>query len=45
MGAEVTDTLLGKDARLVDLDQEHFEKALHSIEETFNFHGLDGSAL
>lgn len=37
MGAEVTDTLLGKDATLIDLDREHFKKILEEKEENFNF--------
>ena len=37
MGAEVTDTPLGRDARIVDLDREHFEKVLRDVEERFNF--------
>ena len=37
MGAEVTDTLLGKDARLVDLDKETFKKKLQEIEENFDY--------
>lgn len=45
MGAEVTDTKIGKDARLVDLDPEHFSKLLDNILEDFNFHGIEASAL
>lgn len=32
MGREVTDTVLGKDAKLVNLDREQFEKELDAIE-------------
>ncbi len=41
MGAEVTTTKLGKDARLVDLDREHFLALLHEIEANYNFTGMD----
>jgi CYTH domain-containing protein len=41
MGAEVTSTKLGKDARLVDLDREHFKTVLHEIESNYNFKGID----
>ena len=43
MGAEVTDTKIGKDARLVDLDREHFIQELRRIED--NFKGVDGESL
>lgn len=36
MGIEVTDSPLGKDARLVNLDREAFEKVLEDIEERAN---------
>ena len=45
MGAEVTDTKLGKDAKLVDLDREAFQKLLETIEENYNFKGFDGNVL
>ena len=37
MGTEVTETALGKDARLVDLDEEHFKSLLHELEERSHF--------
>lgn len=36
MGAEVTNTPLGKDAKLIDLDREKFKKILTEIEENHN---------
>lgn len=45
MGAEVTDTKLGKDAKLVDLDREEFQKVLETIEENYNFKGFEGAIL
>lgn len=43
MGAEITDTKLGNDARLVDLDREHFKRELQSIVDNYNFKGMDGA--
>lgn len=45
MGAEVTDSPLGKDAKLVDLDRDHFEKTLQQIEDNFNFDVTEGGFL
>lgn len=43
MGAEVTDTVFGKDAKLVNLDREQFEKELDSIKNPHD--GTDESFL
>lgn len=45
MGTEVTETALGKDAKLVDLDRDHFEKVLAEMEQNFNTMGMEGSYL
>ncbi len=37
MGAEVTDTLIGKDAHLVTLSRKEFQKIVKEAEEIFNF--------
>lgn len=45
MGIEVTDTPLGKDARLVDLDRKHFLKILKDLQESLNFRANIGNFL
>jgi CYTH domain-containing protein len=45
MGAEVTDTSLGKDSLLIDLSRDKFKRIVHEIEENFNFDSNSGSFL
>lgn len=45
MGKEVTDTLLGKDARLIDLDRDTFLKILEEQKAIMNNHSIRESFL
>ncbi|MDQ5962197.1 MAG: hypothetical protein QG653_4 [Patescibacteria group bacterium] len=44
MGAEVTDTPLGKDSSLILLSRKKFKGILGDIEERFNFKNIEGEA-
>lgn len=44
MGAEVTDTDLGKDSKLIKLTRKAFKQALDDIEERYHFENIEGEA-